>query len=82
MNTDCAGYSMVTPSSAAYIGVWSAGGVTLTVSASPASYVVDGIAFVPGSGGAADCNPSELQAAAYGAGSTGPVQTLAFVQCQ
>ncbi|UWZ85477.1 DUF4382 domain-containing protein [Occallatibacter riparius] len=81
-NTDCAAYSITVPSSAAYIAAWSASGVTLALSTSPASYVVDGMAFVPGSGGSPSCNPSELQAAAYGATSIGPVQTLAFVQCQ
>jgi len=80
--TDCASYNMVVSSGPAYIGAWSAGGTMLTASATPAAYVVDGHAFVPGSGGTADCNPSELQAAAYGATAIGPVQTLAFVQCQ
>jgi hypothetical protein len=81
-NTDCANYSMVVSSGAAYSGAWSSGGVSLTASTTPASYVVDGQAFVQGSGGTADCTPSEIQATAYTATSTGPVQTLAFVQCQ
>ncbi|HWG19497.1 MAG TPA: DUF4382 domain-containing protein [Terracidiphilus sp.] len=79
---DCAGYSMVVPSGAAYIGAWAAAGATLTLSTSPVSYVVDGQAFVQGSGGTADCTPSELQSTAYTPTSTGPVQTLAFMQCQ
>jgi hypothetical protein len=73
---------MVVSSGAAYSGAWSSGGVSLTASTTPASYVVDGQAFVQGSGGTADCTPSEIQATAYTATSTGPVQTLAFVQCQ
>jgi hypothetical protein len=81
-NTDCAAYSMVVSSGSPYIGAWSASGSALMLSASPASYVVDGMAFVQGSGGTTDCTPNELQAAAYGTTSTGPVQTLAFVQCQ
>jgi hypothetical protein len=80
--TDCASYSMVVPSASVYIGAWSSGGTMLTVSTTAASYVVDGIAFVPGSGGTLDCNPSELQSTAYSASSTGPVPTLAFMQCQ
>jgi Domain of unknown function (DUF4382) len=80
--TDCAMYSMQLPSGGPYIGAWSSGGITLSLSSSTVSYVVDGMAFVPSSGGTADCNPSELKAAAYGTGSTGPVQTLAFMQCQ
>jgi Domain of unknown function (DUF4382) len=81
--TDCAMYSMQLPAGGPYIGAWSSGGITLSLSSSTVSYVVDGMAFVPSSGGtAADCNPSELKSAAYGTGSTGPVQTLAFMQCQ
>jgi hypothetical protein len=80
--TDCVDYSMQVPSGSAYIGTWSSGGATLTVSPSAAAYLVDGIAFVPGSGGTPNCTPSEVQAAAYSASSTGPVQALAFVQCQ
>jgi hypothetical protein len=73
---------MVVSSGSPYIGAWSASGATLMLSTSPSSYVVDGMAFIQGSGGTADCTPSELQAAAYGTTSSGPVQTLAFVQCQ
>lgn len=80
--TDCAAYSMVVPSGSVSIGAWASAGTTLTLSTTPASYVVDGISFVPGSGGTADCSPSEVQAAAYTATSTGPVQTMGFVQCQ
>lgn len=80
--TDCTTYSMQVPSGGPYIGAWSSSGVSLSLSSSPVSYVVDGMAFVPQSGGTADCNPSEMQATAYTSSSTGPVQTLAFVQCQ
>jgi hypothetical protein len=80
--TDCVNYSLQVPSGAAYIGAWSSGGITVAASTTPVSYIVDGQAFVQGSGGTADCNPSELQSQAYTATSTGPVSTLAFVQCQ
>ncbi len=80
--TDCVNYTLQVAAGAPYIGAWSSGGVSLSVSASPVSYIVDGIAFVPSSGGTPDCNPSELQSAAYTITSVGPVQTLAFTQCQ
>jgi hypothetical protein len=78
--TDCANYSMVVPSASVYIGAWSSGGVTLAASGTAGTYVVDGIAFVPGSGGTLNCNPSEVQSVTYSA--TAKVQALAFVQCQ
>jgi len=78
--TDCADYSMVVPSASVYIGAWSSGGVTLAASGTAGTYVVDGIAFVPGSGGTLNCNPSEVQSVTYSA--TAKVQALAFVQCQ
>jgi hypothetical protein len=78
--TDCADYSMVVPSASVYIGAWSSGGVTLAASGTAGTYVVDGIAFVPGSGGTLNCNPSEVQSVTYSA--TAKVQALAFVQCE
>lgn len=82
--TDCANYSMLLPAGGPYIGSYSAGGVTLTQSSPLASYVIDGTAVVPSSGGVPDCTPSEQKTAAYALVNnfTVPVQTLAFVQCQ
>lgn len=85
--TDCASYTMQLPSGGPYIGAWSSSGVTLTQSAPLATYVVDGIAFVPGSGGTSDCSPSELQStpasALTGVGPfTVTVPTLSFTMCQ
>jgi hypothetical protein len=85
--TDCASYTLQVPSGGPYIGAWTSGGVTLAQSAALATYVVDGIATVPSSGGTLDCNPSELQSTPASALSgTGPynvaVPSLAFVQCQ
>ncbi len=83
--TDCVSYSMALPSGAPFSGVYSASGVTLAQATPVASYVVDGLAFVPSSGGTADCSPSELQTQSYPAPSATAAiatQTLAFTQCQ
>lgn len=84
--TDCVNYSMTLPSGGAYIGAWSSTGASLSASATWASYVVDGNAFVPGSGGTADCNPTEVKSAATTLTAAGPFTTnltaLGFVQCQ
>ncbi len=58
--TDCAPYTLNVPGGAVNIGAWASNGVTLTVSTNLASYTVDGLATVPGSGGTADCSPSEI----------------------
>jgi hypothetical protein len=58
--TDCAPYTLSLPSGAANIGAWAASGPTLTVTATLATYSVDGIATVPNSGGTLDCSPSEV----------------------
>jgi len=82
--TDCANYSMVLPAGGPYIGAYSSGGATLTLSAPLATYVIDGQASVPSSGGVADCNPSETKSQSYALSNTFTinVQTLAFTQCQ
>jgi hypothetical protein len=81
---DCVSYTIPLPASAPFIGMFSAGGTTLTQSALPAAYFMDGIAFVPSSGGTLDCSPNELQTTPVTpvAGSTVPVPTLAFTGCQ
>jgi hypothetical protein len=82
--TDCVNYSMTLPAGGPYVGAYSASGATLTQSAPLATYVVDGLAFVPSSGGAMDCTPSEQKTQAYALASNFSiaVQTLAFTQCQ
>ncbi len=82
--TDCVNYSMVLPAGGAYIGTYSSSGITLTLSAPLATYVIDGQAFVPSSGGVTDCNPSEIKSQSYTLSNafTVNVQTLAFTQCQ
>jgi hypothetical protein len=81
---DCVSYTMPLSASAPYIGAFSASGTTLTQSVLPVAYTMDGIAFVPSSGGATDCSPGELQATPVTpvAGSTLLVPTLAFTGCQ
>ena len=81
---DCAGYSLMLPAGGAYVGAYSASGVTLAQSSPLATYVVDGLAFVPSSGGAADCSPSEQTTQPYvlTTNFNVAVQTLAFTQCQ
>jgi hypothetical protein len=82
--TDCANYSILLPAGGPYVGAYEASGVTLTQSSPLATYVIDGWAFVPSSGGAADCSPSEQKTQPYVLTSNFnvPVQTLAFTQCQ
>jgi hypothetical protein len=80
---DCVSYTMLLPAAAPYVGAFAAGGTPLTQSAL-AAYTIDGLAFVPSSGGTTDCSPGELQATPITpvAGSTLPVPTLAFAGCQ
>ncbi|MFP5234130.1 MAG: DUF4382 domain-containing protein [Acidobacteriota bacterium] len=84
--TDCFNYSLEVPTGAPYFAQWEAAGVTLTVVGPSASYVVDGIATIPGSGGTSDCSPSELKTTATTlsiAGQTAvSLPVMAFMQCQ
>ena len=69
-----------------YVGAYSANGATLSQSSPLAAYVLDGLAFVPSSGGTADCTPSEQKTPAYVLTTGGTfvvvAPTLAFTQCQ
>lgn len=84
--TDCANYTLQVPTGAPYLGAWASSGATLAAVGTSASYIVDGNAFVPGSGGTSDCTPSEVKSAATTLATTGQaavaVQALAFTQCQ
>lgn len=77
---------MMLPASGPYIGAYASAGVTFSQSAPLATYVVDGLAFIPSSGGTADCSPPEQQTPSYAPSSGGSFtlagQTLAFGQCQ
>lgn len=83
--TDCVNYTMDVPSGSANIGAWMSSGSSLTVTTSLASYSVDGIATVPGTGGTSDCSPSELTVAAPALTTAALNPTginLAFTSCQ
>jgi hypothetical protein len=84
--TDCVSYSMMLPAGGPYMGTYSANGATLSQGSPLAAYVLDGLAFVPSSGGTADCTPAEQKTQAYVLTPTGSfnvsIQTLAFTQCQ
>jgi len=82
--TDCVSYSIQLPAGAAFVGVYSASGTTVTQSSLAVAYAMDGIAFVPSSGSTLDCSPSEQTAAAVTPvpAATTNVATLKFVGCQ
>jgi Domain of unknown function (DUF4382) len=63
--TDCATYAMMLPSGGPFLGAYAASGVTLSQSSLQANYMLDGLAFVPSSGGTADCTPSEQKTQSY-----------------
>ncbi|MFL6429119.1 MAG: DUF4382 domain-containing protein [Acidobacteriaceae bacterium] len=82
---DCATYTMLLPAGGPYVGSYSANGAALSQTAPLATYIIDGLAVVPSSGGTADCTPSEQQTSSYqlaAGGSTITIQPLAFTQCQ
>lgn len=82
--TDCVTYTVAVPALSPYSAVFAASGVTLTGGVSPAAYKVDALAFIPQSGGTADCSPSELESGSVTSvgGTTLLVPTLAFSGCQ
>lgn len=81
---DCVNYTMTLPAGGPYVGAYSTSGISLTQSAQLAAYMIDGMAFVPSSGGATNCNPSELKSQTYALSNNFSlsVGTLAFTQCQ
>jgi Domain of unknown function (DUF4382) len=82
--TACATYTVSLPAGGPYIGAYAPGGTTLSASDPLATYLIDGLAVVPSSGGVADCNPSEQKTAAYtlSGGDSITGQPLSFTQCQ
>lgn len=56
--TDCVSYSVQVPAGAAFVGTFSTT-ISVTQSTLAAAYLMDGIATVPGGGGALDCSPSD-----------------------
>jgi hypothetical protein len=89
--TDCVSYTVAVPAANPNVGAFSSGGTTYTQDiVNPVKYTVDALAFVPLSGGTADCTPSELQVNTLSgggdlvvtAGGTATATTLAFTGCQ
>ncbi len=82
-NTDCTTYAIALPAAAPYTGAFAVSGTTLTQSTPLATYVMDGIAVVPSSGGTPDCSVPELKsnAAVSVPGANVAVSTLAFSGC-
>ncbi len=64
LNANCKQYTLVVPASNPNVGVFSSSGVSYTAPASgDVLFTVDAQAFVPMSGGTADCTPPEVPAA-------------------
>jgi hypothetical protein len=85
MNTYCADYTMQVAAGSANVGAWTSGGTVLKANVTLATYKIDGIAFVPSSGGVLDCSPSEVTTPAFtltAGGVTVPVATIGFTMCQ
>lgn len=84
--TFTATYSMSVPPVNPTTGAFTAGTAThYTAGATGnANYIIEGNAFVPGSAGQSDCNPSRVPSAtvSVGPGSTTSIPTLAFIGCQ
>lgn len=84
-NTDCASYILTLPASNPSVGAYTAAPAqTPTPPASGSvNYSVDGRAYVPGSAGQTDCNPSAAQAGmTVTAGANITATTLTFAGCQ
>jgi len=60
-NTDCVNYTLSVPADPPYVAAWSSGTISPVQGSGPINYTVDSLAFVPQSGGTADCSPSEVQ---------------------
>ncbi len=90
-NTNCASYTLSVPGLNPNVGVFNSGGTTYTQNiVDPVGYTVGARAFVPLSGGTANCNPSELTtntlqgggALVVTPGGSVTAETLAFTACQ
>ena len=81
--TDCADHSLVVPSGAANVGAWSSSGTPLAPNITLATYKIDAVAFVPSSGGLADCSPPEQTTPAFtlSAGGNHRLRRYAFLHC-
>ena len=85
VGTFCVSYTLGVPAANASVGAFSSGGTTYTAgAAAPFNYSVDAQAFVPSSGGTADCTTSDMQAGPVSvtAGGSVAATTIAFTGCQ
>lgn len=84
-NTYCANYSMNVSSGSANVGAWTSRGTVLNGNITPATYKIDGAAFIPSAGGILDCSPSEVTTTALilsAGGTSVSVPTIGFTMCQ
>ena len=90
-NTACASYTLQVPAANPTVGAFSSSGTTYTAGAAGSvNYSVNALAFVPSSGGTADCSPSSLTVSTTStatpltvtAGTSVTAATLAFTGCQ
>jgi hypothetical protein len=91
-NTDCADYTVVVPAANPSVGTFTASGnqIPAPPPGGTVGYSLDANAFVPGSAGTEDCNPSNLQTSQTNtnapltvtAGGSVTAATLAFTACQ
>lgn len=81
-NTDCINYSLPVPSTGAYIGAWSAAGVTLAQPAPLSSYAVDGITTSTCSASDVNSNPPLTLTGTGPFTSVAITPNLAFTSCQ
>jgi hypothetical protein len=91
VNTNCASYTLSVPGLNPNVGAFNSGGTTYTHNiVDPVGYTVGARAFVPLSGGTANCNPAELTtntlqgggALVVTPGGSVTASTLAFTSCQ
>jgi hypothetical protein len=83
-NTACASFNLPVAAANPNVGAFSASGTTYAQGSGAVSYTVDALAFVPQSGGTADCTASEQKSAALTvtAGANVSAGNLAFTGCQ
>jgi hypothetical protein len=83
-NSGCAAYTLSLPATAPTTGVFGVSGTFYIASTVAASYVVQGHAFLPSSGGKDDCSPSIVSSTAIAVtpGNSFTVPNLNFTGCQ
>lgn len=90
--TDCASYTLSVAAANPSFGTFTTSGSQQPAApaSGPVNYTVDAVAFIPGGGGALDCNPSDMQTSStinnttltVTPGTSISAATLAFTGCQ